>query len=115
MAASCAAPTLPLPPPAALVYSAPDADGIVTVSGEALPNALVTCLNVNKHEGRIVYADDAGDFTVRIPADVGDELQVWQESGTDEGPRVTIFVLAQDAGPDAGFPDAGVPDVGFPN
>jgi hypothetical protein len=93
-AAACATPTLPLPPPAALESTAPDADGMVTVTGEVLPDAWVYCVNLELETGVIVRADGTGRFTLRIGAEAGQYLSVWQEDGVDRGPPVDIRVPA---------------------
>jgi len=90
----CATPTLPLPPPAALTSSAPDVDGLVTLSGEVLPEAYVFCLNLDQDQGVIVRSDTTGAFTLQIPADAGNYLSVWQELGTDSGPPLEVRVPA---------------------
>ena len=81
----CASPTLPLPPPTALV-EAPDMTGFVTVSGEARPGAFVGCLNENTEVGVLVRADPmSGEYTLRIQAMSGDGLALWQFEGTEPG------------------------------
>jgi hypothetical protein len=91
--AGCYAPTLPLPPPVAL-SSAPDAMGIATVTGRARPDAYVLCLNNATDAGVIGRADAAGDFSVRLPASVGDSLSVWQMEGSDSSPFTEVIVPA---------------------
>ena len=89
----CSAPTLPLPPPAALALSSPDPlTGLVTISGEALPGAFVSCVNARLESGVIVRADGAGRFGLQIAAQAGDLLLVWQERGDDRGPYVELCV-----------------------
>jgi len=95
----CAAPTLPLPPPAALLVSSPDpVTGLVTISGEALPGALVSAVNVRLESGVIVRANDAGRFSLQIAAQAGDSIVVWQQIDNDRGPfrEVCIDCLAGD-------------------
>lgn len=103
-ASACNAPTLPLPPPTALV-SELSADGTVMVTGDALPDAYVSCLNARLDEGVIVRADENGHYGLEIAAAVGDTLSIWQHIGTDTGPIVSRVVgdNVADAGPlDAG-------------
>jgi hypothetical protein len=89
----CAAPTLPLPPPAALALTSPDpATGLVTVSGEAVAGAFVSCVNVRTSTGVIVRAGTAGVFSLQIAAQAGDSLLVWQEIDSDRGPYVELCV-----------------------
>ncbi|HEY8428418.1 MAG TPA: hypothetical protein VIL20_08595 [Sandaracinaceae bacterium] len=90
----CAAPTLPLPPPVALVEGPPDADGMVTVSGNARAGAFVGCLNESTEVGVIVRADvDTGDFSLRIAAEVGDGLTLWQFESTAPGGEQTHVIV----------------------
>ena len=90
---SCAAPTLPLPPPVAAT-SAPLADGTVTVTGEVIEGAFVFCLNERTETGVIVRADPAGSFTLSLPARVDDDLSVWQQVGNDRSPSTFLVVPA---------------------
>ncbi len=93
LGAACTAPTLPLPPPAALAATSPDAaTGLVTVTGEVLPDAFVSCLNVRLASGVIVRADAAGRFRLEIPAQSGDSLLVWQQRGNDRGPYTELCI-----------------------
>ncbi len=85
---ACAAPTLPLPPPTALV-STPADDGFVTVSGNARPNALIMILNESRDLGVIVSSDAAGDYTARIEASIAEIITVWQMVGTDTSQLVS--------------------------
>jgi hypothetical protein len=85
-AIGCAAPVLPLPPPAALVEAPPDADGLVTVTGQARPGAFVACLNENTEEGVLVRSDVmTGEFEARLPAESGHEIRIWQFEASDAG------------------------------
>src|SRR5687768_16054319 len=85
-ACACAAPTLPLPPPTALVEDPPDAMGLATVRGEARPGAFVGCLNNRTEAGVIVRADvDDGAYELRIPAEGEDLLTLWQFDSTAPG------------------------------
>jgi len=90
-AIGCSTPTLPLPPPSALV-EAPDAMGLVTVTGDVLPDAFVFCFNERTSQGVIVTADDTGRFSLQIGGQSGDDLSVWQRRGTDRGPDVSYTV-----------------------
>jgi hypothetical protein len=89
----CAAPTLPLPPPAALAATSPDpTTGLVVVTGEVLPEAYVSCLNPRIETGVIVRADAAGRFQLEIAARAGDSLLVWQQRGNDFGPYAELCI-----------------------
>ena len=82
----CAAPTLPLPPPTALVEAAPDADGLVTVTGQARAGAFVGCLNERTEIGVLVRTDlVTGMYSIRIAAESRDVLTLWQFEGTEPG------------------------------
>ena len=71
-------PTLPLPPPVASV-SAPNAQGLVQVEGEANEQAYVHVFNPQLDRGRTERADQAGRFSIEIEASVGHKLVIWQE------------------------------------
>ncbi|MBN8616666.1 MAG: hypothetical protein J0L92_39140 [Deltaproteobacteria bacterium] len=89
----CYGPTLPLPPPTALV-SAPDAMGVVELSGEALPDAYVLALNLDTDGGVIGRADPTGRYTMRVSAEVGNTIEVWQMTSMDGGQHRTVIVPA---------------------
>lgn len=78
----CAAPTLPLPPPTALL-STPDAEGVVTIEGVARERAIVMAFNEDRREGVIGEAGDDGTYTLRIAASIGETITVWQMVGAD--------------------------------
>jgi hypothetical protein len=79
---ACAAPTLPLPPPTALVAT-PDENGFVTVTGMAREGAVVMVFNEDRDLGVIVVADDTGAYSGRIEASIGETLTIWQMVGSD--------------------------------
>jgi len=90
LAPGCLAPTLPVPPPSA---SAELLSGTAVVTGHANPGAYVSCLNVRTETGVIVRADSTtGAFTLMIPANAGDGLQVWQEIGTNRSGALDLCV-----------------------
>lgn len=92
---ACNAPSLPLPPPAALV-SAPDpVTGQVTIDAQVLSNAYILCLNDRTDRGVIERADDMGHsvFTIN-DAIVGDSVSIWQQVGSDLSPPRQFFVPA---------------------
>ena len=85
-------PTLPIPPPAAL-SSAPDAEGFVTIQGSsAIEGAMVSAYNERLEVGVIGVVDDLGTFELRLRADVGDSLALWQTVGAERGEILTIRV-----------------------
>jgi hypothetical protein len=89
----CYGPTLPLPPPTALV-STPDATGVVDLTGEALPDAYVLALNLDTDRGVIGRADPTGRYAMRVSAEAGHTLEVWQMTSTDGGQHRTVIVPA---------------------
>src|SRR5687767_15754037 len=86
-----AAPTLPLPPPVADVGTV-DMQGFALVSGEVNPLAYVFVFNERLETGVITRADDEGVFSVRIRAEPGDVLSVWQEADGVSGEQKAIAV-----------------------
>ena len=85
-------PTLPIPPPEAL-SSAPDAEGFVTIEGDgAIEGAQVLAYNEQLELGVIGVADDMGRFTLRLRAEVGHTILVWQRLGTESGQLRTLIV-----------------------
>ncbi len=94
MLGACAAPTLPVPPPTALVEEPPGPDGIATVRGSARPGVFVACLNERTEEGVIVRSDlVTGEYEVRIAAQSDDVLTLWQfESSAPGGEQIRVVV-----------------------
>jgi len=89
-----ASPTLPVPPPSAL-SSAPDAEGLVTVTGDAAePGALVFGYNERLESGVIETAEDDGTFELRLRADAGDSITVWQMVGSSTSGLLELIVPA---------------------
>ena len=79
LSAGCnTAPTLPLPPPVASVAK-PDMQGFALVEGEVNENAYVYVFNEDLELGVITRANEQGLFSVKIRADVGNLLTIWQE------------------------------------
>ncbi len=87
----CFGPTLPLPPPTALV-SAPAADGFVEIRGSALADAYVLALDLDRDEGVIGRASGVGDYRLRVQAASGETIEIWQMAGTDGGQHTTVVV-----------------------
>ncbi|MEM9070048.1 MAG: hypothetical protein AAGE52_16190 [Myxococcota bacterium] len=89
---TASAPTLPIPPPTAL-SSAPDGDGFVEISGEgAIEGAMVLAYNETLETGVIGIADDLGRYSLRLRADIGNSVLVWQRVGTDSSMLINIVV-----------------------
>jgi hypothetical protein len=85
------APTLPLPPPVADV-GVPDMQGLALVSGEVHPLAFVFVFNERLESGVITRADEEGVFSVRVRAEPGDVLSIWQEAEGITGEPRSIAV-----------------------
>lgn len=88
---ACAAPTLPLPPPTAL-STAPDAMGLVTVTGRVNADAYVFALNEDRGDGVIVSADATGLYSATLAAATGDTITCWQMIGTNTGQLTSVVV-----------------------
>jgi len=81
--ASCTSRTLPLPPPVVDDVGAPNAQGLVRVTGHAHENASVGVLNDTTMSGVIVTSSDVDcericTWEARVPASAGDQLRIWQ-------------------------------------
>ena len=87
----CASPTLPLPPPEPPEITG-FSDGQVTLTGTALPDAIVYLLNQNQEVGVIVRAN-GGFYQVTLKANLKDVIAVWQEQGIERSPSVLVTVL----------------------
>jgi hypothetical protein len=75
--------------------TAPDTDGLVTVSGFALENASVGVLNERTQEGVITASDaekcdNTCPWEAKVHAEIGDALRVWQFFETDSAKDVTV-------------------------
>lgn len=89
---ACVAPTLPTPPPTADSVALVGSDAVIM--GSADPRALVACLNEDTGRGVIESADDAGDFVIRVAAEQGHHLTLWQVSGGSPGQLLDLVVPA---------------------
>jgi hypothetical protein len=103
---ACAAPTLPLPPPAIPIVDSADLPAakvklsvkLSSVNG-ALPNAIIQTYDPNTNlpdDERVggAQADENGSWDTTIDAFHGDEVEVTQEIVTDEmGLEVSPFTL----------------------
>jgi hypothetical protein len=81
--AGCTSRTLPLPPPDVDPLVAPNAQGLVLVSGTAQEGAAIGILNDSSMAGVIVTSPDKGcerscRFEASIQARPGDALRIWQ-------------------------------------
>ena len=91
-ASGCLSPTLPLPPPGAPDVSAVDHEGNVTLTGAANPNAEVFAFDDRTQGGAITTASQAGAFSMKLAAKIGDTIEVWQESGNERSSSVVVTV-----------------------
>jgi hypothetical protein len=105
---ACAAPTLPLPPPALPIVesaSLPAGQGKLSVKlssvNGALPNAIIQTYDSDANlpdDERVggAQADENGSWDTTIDAFHGDEIEVTQEIVTEEmGLEVSPFILVQ--------------------
>lgn len=88
----CLSPTLPLPPPGAPEVSAVDKDGNVTLTGTANANAVVFAFDDRTQGGAIATASPAGAYSMKVAAQLGDAIEVWQEVGSERSSSVVVTV-----------------------
>jgi hypothetical protein len=98
-AASCASPTLPLPPPDEPVFSPSAQIGYIHLhsSGGAEPNAVIVIVNEDTNvplENRVTgsEADDNGSWDAEVLASKGDVLDVSQEYGDAKSAPTQVIV-----------------------
>jgi hypothetical protein len=96
---SCAAPTLPLPPPSLPTVAATEEPGKVRLASVrgAEPHALIVVYNRNPEvplDRRVggAQADDEGSWSCEVYASRGDYLDVTQEFGSTRSPPRTFRV-----------------------
>jgi hypothetical protein len=99
LAAGCAAPTLPLPPPAVPVIAESARAGYYVLASTrgVQGGAFVIVLNLNpalSNDDRIdaTIADDEGSWRLEMRASHGDAFEVKQQLGGEESPPVTVIV-----------------------
>ena len=90
-ATGCLSPTLPLPPPQADV-TAPNAQGLVFVTGRSLEDVYVACLNEDLEKGVITRSDNDGFYSLEIEGRVGDQLTLWQIRGAEHSELTYVKV-----------------------
>jgi hypothetical protein len=99
LALACTSPTLPLPPPAAPLISVGTEPGtfhLASIAGSE-PNALIVIVNRDEalpRNKRVTgtIADEHGTWDANVIANVGDVLDISQESGTTRSPGTTVTV-----------------------
>ncbi len=91
----CLAPTLPLPPPSKPTIAGPDSSGNVELTGSVQPNSEVYVRNYASTDiyGQITGGDGAYDVT--LPAQGGDQLELWYVSGKDQSPSIEFRIPTQ--------------------
>ncbi len=95
---ACAAPTLPLPPPAIPTIDSGSTPLTIRLSsGGAIANALIVVVNRNTNlpgNERVAgaIADAAGNWSLEIRASSGDVLELTQEVDSAQSPSVTFVV-----------------------
>lgn len=92
-AVGCLSPTLPLPPPSKPSVEGPDEQGNVTLDGWVIGDA-VYAGNPRTKEIRGQFVADDGHYRFAIPAEVGDELELWYSSATQTSPIIVFTVPA---------------------
>jgi hypothetical protein len=95
-AGGCLSPTLPLPPPSKPDVEGPE-QGTVTLSGRVQAGAMVFAANFRNAEVRgQIDLDGDGLYSFPIPADPGDELQLWYTVGTQQSPSIVFHVTPRE-------------------
>lgn len=69
-----------------------DKDGNVTLTGTANVGALVYAYNDRTGGGAIATADAGGNWKAKLAAQLGDQLEIWQEVGADKSSTVFVTV-----------------------
>lgn len=90
--AGCASPTLPLPPPEPPETSTFEGDGTITLKGSAQPEAIVYAYNQTLETGVIGKASVLGTYVLRLRAQVGNEITIWQEIGSERSSPILLKV-----------------------
>jgi hypothetical protein len=91
----CTTRTTPLPPPEINLVTSPDSDGRVTLTGLALEGASIAVVNDRTLEGVISggakdKCDGTCAFEIKLAADSGDTLRVWQFFETEGSLDVAV-------------------------
>jgi hypothetical protein len=94
LVAGCLSPTLPLPPPSKPDIEGPDQNGNVTLSGRVEGGSSVYAANMRTSEIRGLIDEGDGFYVILIPAEVGDEMQLWYTMGTDMSPSILFDIPA---------------------
>lgn len=94
-AGACTSRTTPLPPPEVTSVGKADDAGLVTVTGFALEGASVGVVNDRTLAGVITTSPSENcrsvcEFTVKLAAEGGDTLRVWQFFETESAQEVPV-------------------------
>ena len=95
---ACAAPTLPLPPPAApTVQSLGNGEYLLRGERSVDPHAIVVLYNQNptlplEDRTDATQADAEGTWQEKVRANPHDLIDIWQESGSTKSPPSTIQI-----------------------
>lgn len=99
VAAACASPTLPLPPPDApsITTGAETGTFLLTSEHGASPGALILAINRNESlppAQRVAgtFADDDGSWQLQVYAQVGDVLDLSQETPDAKSSTISVTV-----------------------
>ncbi len=92
-AVGCLSPTLPLPPPDRPAINGPDSSGAVTLSGRVVPGASVYADNLVTGTSAGQKADaQTGQYQIKIPAQVGDDMSLFYEYDSVISERVRFTI-----------------------
>ena len=78
-AACASSPTVPVPPPEAVVIHPPNEEGFALVEGQpdsALAEDVILVFNKDLGRGAMTVAEQDGSFSVEVEARIGDRLSV---------------------------------------
>ena len=90
--AGCQSPTLPLPPPGQPEVGQVQSDGTVTIHGDAMRDAMVFGYNDRTGQGVIDTATPSGDYTLVMKAQIGDDIEIWQQVGSEISSPIIVRV-----------------------
>lgn len=91
-AVACLSPTLPLPPPSRPTVEGPNQQGLVTLDGNVEGDATVFAANMRSGEIRGQFTGPDGHYRFDIPAEIGDELELWYQVGTTNSPSIVFKI-----------------------
>lgn len=89
---ACLSPTLPLPPPSRPTVEGPNQQGLVTLEGDVEGGSTVFAANMRSGEIRGQFTGSDGHYRFEIPAEIGDELELWYQVGTTSSPSIVFTI-----------------------